>query len=40
MKPVSSKLIFAEVAPEWRLDVFTHYLMQLRGTWSYNAISH
>ncbi len=31
MKPVSSKLISAEVASE---DVFTHYLMQLRGTWS------
>ncbi len=31
IKPVSSKLISAEVASE---DVFTHYLMQLRGTWS------
>ncbi len=34
MKPVSTKWIFAEVASEWHLDVFTHCLMQLRGTWS------
>ncbi len=34
MKPVSTKLIFAEVASEWHLDVFSHCLMQLRGTWS------
>ncbi len=26
MKPVSTKLIFAEVASEWHLDVFTHCL--------------
>ncbi len=31
MKPVLSKLIFAEVAS---LDVFTQYLMQLRWTLS------
>ncbi len=34
MKPVSSKCIFAEVASELHLDVFTHCLMWLRGTWS------
>ncbi len=34
MKPVSTKFIFEEVVSEWHLDVFTHCLMQLRGTWS------
>ncbi len=36
MKPVSTKLIFAEVEVAFTLclDVFTHCLMQLRGTWS------